>query len=234
MQVIPAIDVLGGAVVRLRKGDYSRVTRYGDDPARAAIDLAAAGAALIHVVDLEAARSGRPSPGLWESLAATTVAFQAAGGIRSASDAGAVLGMGAQRVVTGTTALWDPEELAAMVSAAGPNLVAALDVRDGRAVGAGWTDEGRALPSVLDELLGAGVGRLMITAVATDGMLAGPDLTLLRWALGRIEVPIIASGGVGSLDDIRAVAALGAEAIVIGRALYEQRFTLPEAIEAAA
>jgi len=234
VQVIPAIDVLDGSVVRLQRGDYSRVTRYGDDPATTATGLVSGGAGLVHVVDLDAARSGEPSPELWGGLGRASIPFQAAGGIRTASDARRALEAGAERVVTGTTAVWDADELSAMLEAAGERLVAAVDVKDGRAVGTGWTDRGRDLDTVLETLLGAGVARLMITAVATDGMLTGPDLKLFESVISRTGVPIIASGGVGSLDDIRAVRDLGVEAIVVGRALYEGRFSLTDAIVAAA
>jgi phosphoribosylformimino-5-aminoimidazole carboxamide ribotide isomerase len=234
VKVIPAIDVLDGAVVRLQKGEYEKVTRYGDEPVAVAGDLVAAGADLIHVVDLAAARSGVALPGLWTDLGAAAIPFQAAGGIRTAVHAEAALGAGAQRIVSGTAVVWNAVALAAMVAMAGDRLVAAVDVKDGRAVGSGWTDGGRALEAVLDDLVAAGVARLMVTAVATDGMLTGPDLPLLEEMLARMETPIIASGGVGTLADIRAVRDLGAEAIVVGRALYEGRFTLGEAINAAA
>ena len=234
MHIIPAVDVLDGSVVRLQKGDYDRVTHYGDDPVAAARSFTDRGIEMVHVVDLGAARSGRQSPGLWESLGAAALPFQAAGGLRSADAASTALAVGAARVISGTTAVWDPSALEAMVEAAGDRLVAAVDVRNGRAVGTGWTDAGRNVEEVTDRLAEAGVARLMITSVATDGMLTGPDLGLLAWAAGYTNTPIIGSGGVGSLDDIRAAAELGIEALIVGRALYEGRFTIEEAVGASA
>lgn len=234
MDVIPAVDVLDGAVVRLQRGDFDRVTSYGDDPVATAAGFAAAGAPIVHVVDLAGARHGESNPALWAALGATRITFQAAGGIRTAAAARAVLEAGAERVVVGTTAVWDPHAVSLLAALFGEELVVALDVRDGRAVGAGWEDEGRDLDEVLDAVVAAGVERIMVTAVATDGMLTGPDLVLLERVIDRSGLPVIASGGVGSLADVTAVRDLGAEAVVIGRALYEGRFTLADAITAAA
>lgn len=234
MDVIPAVDVLDGIVVRLERGDFDRATHYGTDPVATALGFGAAGASLVHVVDLGGARSGIGDPTLWEALGAAGVVFQAAGGIRTADTARAVLEAGAERIVVGTTAVWDPHSVALLATLFGEELVVALDVKDGRAVGAGWEDAGRDLDTVLAEVVGAGVMRLMVTATAGDGMLSGPDLGLLQRVIDQSGIPVIASGGVGTLDDVAAVARLGAEAVVIGRALYEGRFTLPEAITAAA
>ena len=191
------------------------------------------GASIVHVVDLAAARTGSPSPGLWRSIGGSGSCFQAAGGIRTADQARRTLDAGAARVVTGTTAVWDDEGLRSLHAAAGDRLVAAVDVRDDRAVGAGWTDEGRGLDRVLSHLEEAGVARLMVTSIATDGMLTGPDLPLLQRVIERMRVPVIASGGVPGLDDVRGLRETGAEAVVIGRALLEGRFSLADAIAAA-
>ena len=233
MQVIPAIDTLDGAVVRLTQGDFDKVSRFSDDPPAIAGGFVAEGATLVHVVDLAAARSGAGVPSLWRSMGDAGIPFQAAGGIRNAAHARQALDFGAVRVVTGTTAVWDPIGLAGMVTEAGDRLVAAIDVRDGRAVGRGWTETGRPLEPVLDRVREAGVSLLMVTSVTADGMLLGPDLGLIRSVASRPGVRLIASGGIATLDDVRAVAASGAEAAVIGRALYEGRFTLTEAMAAA-
>ena len=135
MQIIPAVDVLDGAVVRLRKGDFGDVTVYGDDPAAAVRRFVDAGAALVHVVDLGAARTGKPTRALWEALGAAGLPFQAAGGIRDAAAAAATVAAGAHRVVAGTAAVRDPAALGAIARAVGDRLVAALDVRDGLAYG---------------------------------------------------------------------------------------------------
>jgi phosphoribosylformimino-5-aminoimidazole carboxamide ribotide isomerase len=234
MQIIPAVDVLDGSVVRLRRGDYDDVTRYADDPAAMVRSWVARGAGIVHVVDLGAARTGTPSPGLWHSIGSAGVPFQAAGGIRSAADAEAAVNAGAARVIVGTAAIWTPGALLEIVRAVGGgSIVGAVDVRDGRARGAGWEDAGRPLDDVVDEMVAAGVGRLMVTGISRDGTMAGPDLDLQRGVSDRVDVPVIASGGVGTLDHIRSLVPTGAEAVVVGRALYEGMFALSEAIEAA-
>jgi phosphoribosylformimino-5-aminoimidazole carboxamide ribotide isomerase len=233
VQIIPAVDVLSGAVVRLQQGDFDRVTAYAADPGAVSRAFVAEGAEVVHVVDLSAARSGLVDLGLWSRLGEAQLPFQAAGGIRSAETAAEILALGAVRVVSGTTAVWDPPGLADMLAVAGAALVAAVDVRDGRAVGSGWADDGRDLDTVVRSAVDAGVARLMVTSVEGDGMLGGPDLSLLRRVVETSGVPVIASGGIGSLAHIAAIRGLGVEAVVIGRALYEGRFTLGEAIDAA-
>jgi phosphoribosylformimino-5-aminoimidazole carboxamide ribotide isomerase len=233
VQIIPAVDVLDGAVVRLQQGRFDRVTTYGDDPVSVVAGFVSEGAEVVHVVDLGGARSGEPNHALWARLGDAQVPFQAAGGIRDAAGAEEILAFGAVRVVTGTTAVWNEAELRAMVAAAGPALVVAVDVKYGQAVGAGWADSGRPMHAVVASAVEAGAARLMVTSVAGDGMLSGPDLALLSDIVGAARLPVIASGGVGTIDDVTAVRGLGVEAVVIGRALYEGRFTLTEALEAA-
>jgi phosphoribosylformimino-5-aminoimidazole carboxamide ribotide isomerase len=235
VQVIPAVDVLGGAVVRLRRGDYDAVTRFGDDPVETALDYMAAGAEIVHVVDLEAARSGGFSADLWRRLGAAGVRFQAAGGVRGAEDAVAAVTAGAARVVTGTAAVWEPERLAEMAAAVGGELlVGAVDVRAGRAHGAGWLDEGRPVAAVIEQVVAAGVGRIMATAVHRDGTMEGPDIELVEEVIAAAAgTPVIASGGVSSLDDVSRLVATGCESVVVGRALLEGRFSLREAQAAA-
>jgi phosphoribosylformimino-5-aminoimidazole carboxamide ribotide isomerase len=234
VQVIPAVDVLGGAVVRLRRGDFDDSSVYGDDPASAVRRFGRSGADLVHVVDLEGARTGRSGRDLWHRVGAAGVPFQAAGGLRSTAAALEAVEAGAVRVVVGTAAVWAPEVLAEIIDALGEQrVVAAVDVREGRARGAGWTDEGLPLGEVVGAALEAGVVRLMVTAVSRDGTMAGPDLGLLRRVLGAVHVPVIAAGGITSTVDVRALAALGVEAVVIGRALYEGKLTLAAALEAA-
>jgi phosphoribosylformimino-5-aminoimidazole carboxamide ribotide isomerase len=233
--VVPAIDVLRGSVVRLVEGDYHQVTDYGGQAVEWGRHWTGEGAELLHVVDLEGARSGVPDPALWRTLAEASLPFQVGGGIRSPDVALEALTAGAQRVVLGTAAVWAPATVASLLSEVGPDrVVAALDVRDGRAAGSGWRDQGRDLADVVGALSPLGLGRVLLTSIGRDGTMTGPDLGLLdevRLLAGELRV--IASGGVGSLDDIRALAAAGAEAVVVGRALYEGRFTLGEAITAA-
>ena len=189
MQVIPAVDVLGGAVVRLRRGDYGAVTRFGDDPVAVAGEFTSAGADMVHVVNLEAARSGTPAAELWKRLGDAGVRFQAAGGIRSAQDAVDAVAGGAARVAAGTTAVWEPAKLAEMADAiGGERLVAAVDVRAGRAHGAGWLDEGRPVSAVVAQVIEAGVGRIMVTSVSRDGTLEGPDVELVETVMAACQL----------------------------------------------
>ncbi len=233
-EIIPAVDVLDGRVVRLQKGDYDRVTVYAEDPAAQAASFMADGASRVHVVDLAGARDGTHAVDLWRSLAAEGVEFQVGGGIRTAAIAAAAVAAGAGRVVVGTAAVWHPEVLAEIASAVSPaRVVVAIDVRDGKATGAGWRDEGKDLDAVLGQVQAAGVGRVLVTGIARDGMMTGPDVELLaRTATIAPDLRVIASGGVGTLDHVADVARRGVEGVIIGRAIYEGAFTVPEAIAA--
>ena len=230
LKIIPAVDVLDGAVVRLTHGDFERVTVYDADPIDRARRWMDEGAELVHVVDLEGARSGSPSVDLWQRLAVAGIRFQVGGGIRTAALAEQALTAGADRVVLGTAAVWDPAVLGAISEPS--RVVAAVDVRDGRATGTGWLDDGRETADVLDDLAGQRVGRLLVTGIGSDGTMQGPEVELLEEVVSDGRFRVIASGGVGSLDDLRRVAALGCEAVIVGRALYESRFTLGEAMSA--
>lgn len=225
MEVIPAVDVLEGKVVRLLRGDYSRVTEYGSDPVEAARSWIGEGATQVHVVDLNGARSGEVDYALWERLGSAGVRFQAGGGIRTPEIARRVLDLGAERVVMGTAAVWQPESLSGL----GHGVVASVDVRGDKATGQGWLDEGRSLSEVLDGLAGAGVVRVLVTGIGRDGTLEGADVDLTRSVIDDGRFAVIASGGVGILTDLDPLAALGCEAVIVGRALYDRRFTLAEA-----
>ncbi|MDH3260516.1 MAG: 1-(5-phosphoribosyl)-5-[(5-phosphoribosylamino)methylideneamino] imidazole-4-carboxamide isomerase [Acidimicrobiia bacterium] len=234
MELLPAVDVLNGAVVRLRQGRKEDVTVYANDPATQLRTWADQGASLVHVVDLSGAIEGTWNSSLWRELGGTGVRFQAGGGIRSLEAAVQTIAAGVDRVVLGSTVVWNPTMLASMVVTLGPDrVVAAVDVRDGMAVGTGWTDAGRPLDQVLDQLAGAGVIRALVTGIAGDGMLTGPAVDLLNHCVDRVpEVGIIASGGVGTLDDLRRLRSLPLDGVIVGRALYEGAFTLPEGLQA--
>lgn len=234
MQVIPAVDILDGGVVRLLKGDYSSVTAYGEDPAAMVISWRDQGATLVHVVDLQGARAGAPTDGLVASMAKTGVPFQIGGGIRTVEAAAATLDAGAERVVLGSAAVWNPTILTQLVESYGSTrVVAAVDVKDGRATGEGWLDAGKDVDEVMEAVAATGVGWMLVTGIATDGTLAGPDLDLTGTAVTVApSVGIIGSGGVGSIADLVSVAGTGAVACVVGKALYEGRFDLSDAIAA--
>lgn len=225
MEIIPAVDVLDGKVVRLLRGDYARVTEYGSDPVEAAGTWMSEGAERVHVVDLDGARSGEPDLSLWRRLGEAGITFQAGGGIRTPDLAREVLDAGAERVVMGTAAVWDPASLSGL----GAGVVAAVDVKGGRATGAGWQDEGRELADVLNGLAGSGVVRVMVTGIGRDGTLEGADLELTGAVVDDGRFAVVASGGIGTLSDLEPLAALGCEAVVVGRALYDDRFSLAEA-----
>jgi phosphoribosylformimino-5-aminoimidazole carboxamide ribotide isomerase len=238
MELYPAIDIRGGRCVRLLQGDYDRETVYGDDPVAVAKGYEAAGAPWVHVVDLDAARSGRPENRSVVAAVAGSVGVpvQSGGGVRSEEAAEALLSAGVRRVVIGTAALRDPE-LVRRLAAAWPGRIAVgIDGRGGEAAVQGWT-EGSGV-SVLDAVAhfeDAGVAAVIVTDIGRDGTLTGPDLTGLAAVLDRTSIDVIASGGVGSLDDLRSLAGLGRlSGVIVGKALYEGVFTVEEAIAACA
>jgi phosphoribosylformimino-5-aminoimidazole carboxamide ribotide isomerase len=228
----PAIDVRGGRVVRLRQGDYSRETVYSDDPADVAAVLCAEGATWIHVVDLDAARTGEPANrAVVEEIVDVVTpgaAVQIGGGVRSVDAAKALADLGVSRVVMGSAAVRSPgivDEVAAVVPVA-----IGLDHRGGVLAVDGWTKTSDvALTGALSAFPAASA--FVITDIERDGSLAGPDVTGLAAAVAATAVPVIASGGVGTLEDVRELSAIvGLHGIIVGRALYEGRFTLGEAL----
>ena len=228
--VIPAIDVLEGRVVRLSQGRREAVTLEGGDPVALARRYREEGARWLHVVDLDGAFSGTPTVGLLRRLTeATTLPVQIGGGYRTLEAIDAALGSGASRVMVGTAAL-EPDFLREAVGRFGDALVVAIDVRDGKVASNGWEQTSQVGAS---ELAGRcaelGVTRLLVTSTARDGSLAGPDLPLLE-ELVPVGLPLIAAGGVSSLDDLVAIRDLGCEAAIAGSALLAGRFTLPEAL----
>jgi phosphoribosylformimino-5-aminoimidazole carboxamide ribotide isomerase len=236
-QLLPAIDLLGGMVVRLAEGDFDSETVYGDDPAEFARSFAAEGARWIHIVDLDGARDGarRQTEAVARIVEAAgeSVACEVAGGLRDEAAVAAVLEAGAARTVVGTAALRDPAFVERLVARFGAERVAiALDVRDGMAVGQGWVPGASGVPvaEALATLADRGARTFIVTAIERDGLLGGPNLELLgrMVRLGRGDV--IASAGVSSLSDIVAVRAIGCAGAIIGRALYEEHLDLGEAV----
>jgi phosphoribosylformimino-5-aminoimidazole carboxamide ribotide isomerase len=238
-EVLPAVDLRGGRVVRLQEGDFGRETIYDADPVAAALGFAAAGATWLHVVDLDGARAG-------SSVQASTVArivravgdrmsCQVAGGLRDHDAVEAAFAAGATRVVIGTAALRDSAFAGRLVSRHGPErIVVALDIRDGLALGEAWRPGAGGMPpdDAVDRLADAGVALFAATAIDRDGLLAGPDFVLLAHLVAARRGRIIASGGVSSIDDLRAVRDLGCVGAIVGRALYEGRLDLPAALRA--
>jgi len=248
MELYPAIDLRGGEAVRLAQGDFGREVRYGD-PILLAERFAAAGAAWLHVVDLEAARTGTAHElsALERIVKATSgrARVQTGGGVRSEAVVEAALARGLSRVVMGTAALEDPG-LASRCARRWPGRVAVgLDYRVGedgvaRAMGHGWLHgTPRSLPDLLALWEGEPIGAVVATSIARDGMLGGPDLGGLRSLLAMTAIPVVASGGVGSLGDLGQLAALSGggrrlAGVIVGKALAEGRFSVEEALAACA
>jgi phosphoribosylformimino-5-aminoimidazole carboxamide ribotide isomerase len=237
--VLPAIDLRGGRVVRLQQGDFERETTFSDDPVAVARSFAEAGARWLHVVDLDGARTGEPAHAAvirdMVDAAGHEVAVEVAGGLRTEESVDSVLAAGAARAVVGTAALRDPAFAGRLVDACGSGrIVVALDIRDGLALGEGWRTgaSGVRAADALAMLADQGVTTFEATAIARDGLLGGPDLAMLGRLIGLDRGAVIASGGIASLDDIRAVRQLGCAGAIVGRALYEGRFDLASAIGA--
>jgi phosphoribosylformimino-5-aminoimidazole carboxamide ribotide isomerase len=228
-QVIPAIDLLGESAVRLERGKFDRVVAREADPVVLVERLVQAGARLLHVVDLDGARTGRTRPELVRRLAAAAspARIQASGGVRSPADAERLLDAGATRVVVGTAAFADAQALERYRAALDGQLIVAVDVRAGRVLSGGWSREsGVAVDEAVERCAAAGVTRLLCTAVERDGTLEGPDLDLLQRVQERSGLLVLAAGGIRSRADLAAVEQQGCEGAIVGRALLEGRLPL--------
>jgi phosphoribosylformimino-5-aminoimidazole carboxamide ribotide isomerase len=236
-QLLPAIDLRGGQVVRLAEGDFARETVYGTDPAEVARAFVAAGARWIHVVDLDGARDGasRQTDAVARIVAVVgdRAACEVAGGLRDEAAVEAALVAGAARAVVGTAALSHPDLVGRLIDRFGAAKIAvALDVRDGVAVGQGWVAGASGVPveQALAGLSGRGARTFIVTAIERDGLLNGPNLELLARMVASGRGDIIASAGVSSLADISAVRAIGCAGAIVGRAIYEGRIDLSAAV----
>ena len=237
LTLLPAVDVAGGQAVRLVQGAAGTETGYGD-PLAAARAWQDAGARWIHLVDLDAAFRRGSNAGLLASIVGQVdAAFEVSGGIRDDASLAAALATGCARVNIGTAALERPDWVRSVIAAHGERIAVGLDVRGTRLAARGWTADGGELTDVLDRLEAEGCARYVVTDVTRDGTLTGCNLDLLRLVCARTRRPVIASGGVSGLDDLRAVAALaplGVEGAIVGKALYAGMFTLQQALEAVA
>ncbi len=231
--LLPAVDVAGGQAVRLVQGEAGSETSYGD-PLAAALAWQEAGAEWIHLVDLDAAFGrGTNRQLLADVTGKVDVKVELSGGIRDDESLEAALATGAARVNIGTAALENPEWCDRVIARYGDRVAIGLDVRGRTLAARGWTKEGGDLYEVLERLEAAGCERYVVTDVTKDGMLQGPNLDLYRDLCARTGKPIVASGGVSSLDDLRALAELtpiGVEGVIVGKALYAGAFTLTEAL----
>jgi len=231
-QVIPAIDLRGGRCVRLQQGDYARETVFGEDPAAMAAHWEAEGAGRLHLVDLDGAKEGRPVniEAVRAILARVRIPCQLGGGVRDEATVAAWLAAGLERVVVGTKALKDPPWFRELAARYPGRLVLGLDARDGRVATDGWlavsSVDAAEFAEQFDDLPLAGI---VFTDIARDGMLAGPNLAATGTLAARVRTAVIASGGIGSLEDLARLKALPIAACIVGRALYEGRFRLGEA-----
>jgi phosphoribosylformimino-5-aminoimidazole carboxamide ribotide isomerase len=235
MKIYPAIDLSGGKVVRLHQGERERATVYSDDPAAVVRAFAEAGAERIHVVDLDGAFAGqRVHDDLVERMvAAAPVPLQVGGGIRDRAALDAVLGAGAGFAVLGTAAVKNPAFAAAACAAHPGRIIIALDARDGIVAVEGWVESaGVSVLEMAARVAGWGAAGILYTDITRDGTQRGPDFARTAALARAVSIPVIASGGVAELDDLRALAQAGVPAVVVGRALYENRFTLAEALAA--
>ena len=237
LELLPAVDVASGKAVRLTQGEAGSEEDFGH-PLVAAKDWIAAGAEWIHLVDLDAAFGrGSNREVIAEVVAnAGSTKIELSGGIRDSASLEAALDLGATRVNLGTAALEDPDWTASAIAKFGDKIAVGLDARGTTLAARGWTKEGGDLFEVLDRLEQAGCARYVVTDVTKDGTLRGPNLELLRSVMERTERPVVASGGISSLEDIANLAALvpmGLEGAILGKSLYAGRFTLEEALEVA-
>ena len=234
--VYPAIDLRGGNVVRLRQGDYADETVYGDDPLSVAESFVAAGATWVHMVDLDAAKGdaavNRPVIARVAAALAGRARLQVGGGVRGVNDASALAEVGVSRVVMGSAAVRDPALVAQVTTKVGVAVAVGLDHRAGILATEGWTQSsGVALADALGMYPSAACA--VITDISRDGMLTGPDIDGLSAAALNAPMPVIASGGVGTVDDIVALAAIpNIAGVITGKAIYEGRFTLVDALSA--
>jgi phosphoribosylformimino-5-aminoimidazole carboxamide ribotide isomerase len=243
--VVPAIDLRDDRVVRLRQGDFTREQVYADDPTGVARGFAAAGASWIHLVDLDGARAGERRQASTIAAIVEAVAalpgdrprLQVAGGLRTLDAIAGVLDGGADRIVIGTAAIQDPALVRQAIRQHGPDRIAvALDIRAGMAIGDGWVPGAAGIPfaTAIAGLADAGVATFIVTAIARDGLLGGPDLALLETCARSTDAVVLASGGIRSIADLQAVRAVGCGGAIVGRAIYEGSLDLRAAISALA
>ena len=237
LTLLPAVDVAAGQAVRLVQGEAGTETGYGD-PLEAALAWQSAGAQWLHLVDLDAAFGrGSNAPLLAEVVGKLDISVELSGGIRDDESLAAALATGCARVNIGTAALEQPGWVRRVIAGHGDRVAVGLDVRGTRLAARGWTSEGGELTEALARLDADGCARFVVTDVTKDGTLTGPNLDLLRQVCSLTSRPVVASGGVSSLDDLRAIGSLvplGVEGAIVGKALYAGAFTLEEALRAVA
>ena len=235
MEVIPTIDLMHGKVVRLYQGDFKKETVYSEDPVQVAQEWAKAGAPRIHVVDLDGARDGSPAnlDAVGRVAASVEVPLQVGGGIRTLETARNVTSLGVARIVLGTAAVRDSKLVREACQTLGPKaVVVGVDARDGKVAIQGWLESASiAAEELMREMVALGVGRFIYTDVSRDGTLKGPSFQAIATLMEEIEKPVIASGGISTMEDLERLAALGVEGAIVGVALFTGAIDLREAIE---
>ncbi len=240
MLILPAIDLRAGQCVRLTQGDYAQEKVYDSDPVKVALDFQDEGAQWIHIVDLDGAKSGEPQnwDALQSILRSVDCSVEVGGGVRSPETARRLIDMGASRVVVGTKLIQDPELAAQMFAEFGEKIVAGIDARNGQVAVAGWIEQSSTTAIELAKRMESqGAKRIILTDISKDGMLSGPNLELLDAVSQAVAIPIIHSGGIGVLEDLKLLydkAKVRPEGVIVGRAIYEGRFTVKEACELSA
>ncbi|MCA9230754.1 MAG: 1-(5-phosphoribosyl)-5-[(5-phosphoribosylamino)methylideneamino]imidazole-4-carboxamide isomerase [Planctomycetales bacterium] len=236
MQIWPAIDLLGGRCVRLEQGDYAKETVFSDDPVAVARQFQDQGAEHLHLVDLDGARDGQPTNFeiVRQIVAAVDMECELGGGVRDQATIDALLATGLSRLVLGTSALKNAAWFRQMCRQYPRQLVLGIDARNGMVATDGWLETSNTPATTLaDQFRDVPLAAIVYTDIATDGMLAGPNVAAMAEMQNHVDIPVVASGGVTRVDDVQELAAAGLAAAIIGRALYAEKITLPEALRAA-
>jgi len=233
MIIYPAIDLYEGKAVRLTRGDYANITVYSDDPAAVALGFKAAGATSAHIVDLEGARDGKPAnlDLIKRIVSESGLEIQVGGGIRTAGTIEDYLNAGVRRVILGTAAVSAPGFLREMVQTYGDKIAVSADIKDGFVAIKGWTEVSDYDLSVFSQAIAdIGVQTLICTDISKDGLLSGTNMNLYQTLRGELSIRLIASGGITSLDEIKALSMLGMDGAILGKALYAGNIDLTEAL----
>jgi len=236
MIILPAIDLIGGRCVRLRQGDYNQETVFDEDPVAVARRFEAAGAKWLHVVDLDGAREGEPKnlATIRAIVGAVRMSVEMGGGIRTTAAAQGLLDLGLARVILGTRAAREPEWLAEVATKFPGRVALGLDARNGRVAVEGWREEtARTASDLVASVAGLPLAAIIYTDIARDGMMSGPNVEATAVLAKASPFPVIASGGVTTVDDIRRLTKVGVAGAIIGRSLYEGKITLEAALAAA-